>query len=97
MQANKYIANAPMMQTQPQRVAMVNQGVRANMINFQAGPPAGQGKVVNGEKKITVEKAKTWFTKWGPLVLISVLAGAKMFGAENKPAPVVVKKGFGKR
>ena len=41
MQNNKYIASAPTMQaTQQQRMAQVNQGVRANVINFQAAPAA---------------------------------------------------------
>ena len=94
MQNNKYIANAPVQMPQTQRIAMVNQGVRANLINFQAAPSAPAK--VDGDTKI--DKVKTWATKWGPLVFMAVLVGAKKFGSENtKATPVVVKGKFGKK
>ena len=95
MQNNKYIANAPVQMPQTQRIAMVNQGVRANMINFQAAPSAPAK--VDGDTKI--DKVKTWATKWGPLVFLAVLVGAKKFSGEttNKTPAPVVKGRFGKK
>ena len=75
MQANKYIAAAPTMQaTQQQRMASVNQGVRANLINFQAAPPAPptpSKKVAKteGGEETRIAKIKTWVCKYGLLTV----------------------------
>ena len=95
MQNNKYIANAPNMQaTQHQRIAMVNQGVRSTMINFQAAPPSAPAQkkaVVEGETKI--DKVKNWAGKWGVIVLaLGVIGASHMNGQSTKAAPVVLPK-----
>ena len=99
MQTNKYIANAPVQMNQHQRIGMVNQGVRANLINFQGAPPSAPATVVKTDGETRIEKVKTWAGKWGPLVLIAVLVGAKKLQGETKPAPVVVntRGKFGKK
>ena len=78
MQNNKYITNAPNMQaSQHQRMAMVNQGVRSNMINFQAAPPSAPAK--EGETKI--DKVKNYAKKWGFfLPFIGLIAADHMKG-----------------
>ena len=103
MQNNKYIASAPTMQaTQQQRMAQVNQGVRANLINFQGAPPSAPkpaSKVVKADGEQTkIERAKEFVGKWGFLAVTFGIIAASHIKGENKPAPVVVQKGrFGKK
>ena len=75
MQNNKYIASAPTMQaTQQQRMVQVNQGVRANLTNFQAAPPAPKQPKAKVEGENTkLDNAKDWVKKWG---FVAVIFGA---------------------